>query len=193
MWLILRRPVVLLLIALLVAAGGAGAAAAAGQRPGAQPAVARAADRAHTTTVVEAPARTDRSAPVTVLLVGVGAVVGVVVGLIPALVVAMLLGYLPPPRLARRRAGVLVEPPRAAPAPAPAATMAVAVAGPVVVAAAEDPPGGAEPPATPIAILAHARHQPLYDAAYAEQLERVETLRSAIGGRLRNRPEPPRE
>jgi ABC-type amino acid transport system permease subunit len=187
MWLTLRRPVVLLLITLLVAAGGAGAAAAAGQRPGAQPAVAR----AHTTTVVEAPARTDRSAPVTVLLVGVGAVVGVVVGLIPALVVAMLLGYLPPPRLARRRAGVLVEPPRAA--PAPAATMAVAVAGPVVVAAAEDPPGGAEPPATPIAILAHARHQPLYDAAYAEQLERVETLRSAIGGRLRNRPEPPRE
>jgi hypothetical protein len=50
-------------------------------------------------------------------------------------------------------------------------------------------------PAVPgqLTVLAHARHQAVYDAAYAEQLDRVEALRTAIGGRLRKRPDPPSE
>lgn len=128
----------------------------------------------------------ERSAPVTVLLVGVGAVVGVIVGMVPALVVAMLLGYLPPPRLAGRRGGLLVEPARAGPvtmAPAP-----VVRAAPPAVPAADAAPR-AEP--APLGVLAQARHQSVYDAAYTEQAERVEALRATIGGRLRKRPAPP--
>jgi hypothetical protein len=178
MWLSLRGTIVLLLV-VVVTAGGAQTAAGAQTRT-------VPAEVASTTTVVQAPAE-ERSAPLTALLVGAGAVVGVIVGLIPALVIAMLLGYVPPPRLRRRLAGVLVEPPRAPPAPAyrepvpelpPAAVVAEA-------------PRGDEPP--PIAILAHARHQSVYDSAYTEQLERVEALRATIGGRLRKRPEPPSE
>jgi len=150
----------------------------------------RGADAARTTTVVAQPAaREERSAPITVLLVGLGAAVGVVVGVLPALVAAMALGYLPPPRRRERRASrVLAEPapfafaPGPAPAPAP---VALAVAD----AVAEDPSPDA-PRQGQLAILAHARHQDVYDSAYAEQLERVGALRSAIGDRRRVSPEP---
>jgi hypothetical protein len=147
-----------------------------------------------TTTVVQAPAAApdERSAPVTVLLVGVGAVVGVVVGLIPALVVAMLLGYLPPPRLMPRRGGLLVEPARAGPAPVGPAPAPVARAALQEVPSAPEVVGAERPPG-PIGVLAQARHQSVYDAAYAEQSERVDALRAAIGGRLRKRPAPPSE
>jgi hypothetical protein len=128
--------------------------------------------------------------------------VGVVVGIIPALMVAMLLGYVPPPRRVRRGAGVLAEPARgAAFAPDlrgdPAAPFATSASAPapvaLAVAVAEDPHDG-KPPPKPLGILAHARHQSVYDAAYAAQLERVDALRAAIGGRLRERPpEPPSE
>jgi hypothetical protein len=148
-----------------------------------------------TTTVVQAQGAVpdERSAPVTVLLVGVGAVVGVVVGLIPALVAAMLLGYLPPPRLVPRRGGLLVEPARAGPEPVLPAP--VARAAPPEVAPAPEPMPDAvvERPPGPIGVLAQARHQSVYDAAYAEQAERVDALRAAIGGRLRKRPAPPGE
>jgi hypothetical protein len=152
-----------------------------------------------TTTVLQAQASVpdERSAPVTVLLVGVGAVVGVVVGLIPALVAAVLLGYLPPPRLVPRRGGLLVEPARAG----PAAVAPPSAPGPAPVARAALPeippaPGGGdgdgdEHPPGPIGVLAQARHQSVYDAAYAEQSERVDALRAAIGGRLRKRPPAP--
>jgi hypothetical protein len=62
----------------------------------------------------------------------------------------------------------------------------------VALAPAEEPLPDA-PPVSPIAVLAHARHQSVYDAAYAAQLERVEALRAAIGDRRRDRPEPPSE
>ncbi|WCB95088.1 hypothetical protein DSM104299_03830 [Baekduia alba] len=163
------RAVLLVLLIAAIVGGGVEAAAA------------------DTTTVVQAP---DRSAPITVLLVGLGAVVGVIVGLVPALLVGMLLGYVPPPQLGRRRAaGVLVEPARLS-RPERAVERAP-VPAPVALAVAEERP--AAPPPKPLGILAHARHQSVYDAAYAAQLERVETLRAAIGGQLRDRPEPPGE
>lgn len=147
----------------------------------------RGADAAHTTMVVAQPASGDeRSAPIIVLLVGLGAAAGVIVGVLPALVAAAALGYVPsPPRRRRPRMarGVLAVPPpievglERAPVPAP-------VAAPVALAAAEDPPGDAPRPGQ-LAILAHARHQDVYDTAYAEQLERVGALRSAIGDRRR--------
>ncbi|HEV7493675.1 hypothetical protein [Baekduia sp.] len=131
----------------------------------------------------------DRSALFTVLLVGLGAAVGVIVGVLPALVAAVLLGYLPPPRLRRWDAsGVLLEPRLIEFAAERAPTAEPA---PVVLAAAEEPSGDPSPRSRPLAILAHARHQAVYDAAYAEQLDRVETLRSAIGGRRSKAPEPP--
>jgi hypothetical protein len=183
---------------LLLALGGsvsAGAGPAAGQTATAEQAApaqrARgSADAPRTTTVVSQPAvRQDRSAFVTVLLVGAGAVVGVVVGVIPALLVAMLLGYLAPPRVVTRTAGVLTEPPRAPPAmpepPQPAAAREL-----VALATPEDPLEEASRSGQ-LAILPHARHQGVYDAAYAEQLDRVQALRSAIGGRRGKPPEPP--
>jgi hypothetical protein len=140
--------------------------------------------------VAQPAAHDERSAPITVLLVGLGAAVGVIVGVIPALVAAVALGYLPPPRRRMHRArGVLVEPPpdelelERAHVPAPPAA-------PVILAAASDPPS--DPPRQgQLAILAHARHQDVYETAYAEQLERVGALRSAIGDRRRTSPEPP--
>jgi hypothetical protein len=158
------------------------------------PAARAAQAPARTATVAVAAVPDERSAPVTVLLVGIGAVVGVIVGLVPALVVAMLLGYLPPPRLAPRRGGLLVEPARAGPVLPP-----VAAPEPVARAAASPrtPPAPApdavEPPPGRLGVLAQARHQSVYDAAYAEQAERVEALRATIGGRLRKRPVPPSE
>ena len=155
----------------------------------------RGADAARTTTVAAQPAgRDDRSAPVIVLLVGLGAAAGVIVGVLPALVAAAALGYLPPsPRRRRPRpaTGVLAEPPPLAfgvePAPASAPVPA-----PAVLAAADDAPR--DPPRQgQLAILAHARHQEVYDTAYAEQLERVGALRSAIGDRRRTAPDPPHD
>jgi len=151
------------------------------------------AGAADTTTVVQAP---ERSAPITVLLVGLGAVVGVIVGLVPALLVGMLLGYVPPPRLGRRAAtGVRVEPTRfpRADAPVERAAPPAAVSGPMALTVADEPraAGPQQPPPNPLEILAHARHQAVYDVAYAAQLERVEALRTAIGSQLRDRSGPP--
>jgi hypothetical protein len=200
-----RTAILLLLaVAALVVTGAgtgpAGAFAAGGgtgeHRAGAQDGRTRqATDAGRTTTVVrEATTREDRSAPITVLLVGVGAAVGVLIGVIPAVAAAMLLGYLPPPRLARA-GGVLVEPPSAArpePAALPPAHQPEGAPQPAVrLAAAPEPPAAVPEPAGQLAILAHARHQGVYDAAYAEQLERVEALRAAIGDRRREPPEPP--
>jgi hypothetical protein len=84
---------------------------------------------------------------------------------------------------------MLVEPPplafepECAPAPPPV---------PVILAAAEDPSPDSRRQGQ-LAILAHARHQDVYDTAYAEQLERVGALRSAIGDRRRTSPEPPND
>jgi hypothetical protein len=154
----------------------------------------RGGDAARTTTVVAQPAaREERSAPITVLLVGLGAAVGVVVGVLPALVAAMALGYLPPPRRRERPASrVLSEPTPFAFAPEPAPVPA-SVPTPVALAAAEDAAENlsrAAPRHGQLAILAHARHQDVYDTAYADQLERVGALRSAIGDRRRASPEP---
>jgi hypothetical protein len=152
----------------------------------------RGSDAGHTTTVVAQPAaHEERSAPITVLLVGLGAAVGVVVGVLPALVAAMALGYLPPPRRRERPVSrVLSEPMPFTFAPVHASTPAPA---PVALAATEDAaenPSRAAPRQGQLAILAHARHQDVYDTAYADQLERVGALRSAIGDRRRTVPEP---
>jgi hypothetical protein len=185
----LQSVVAMALAALVMSVGvvPSGAAVAATQQQ-----TQRGADTAHTTTVVAQPAaREERSAPITVLLVGLGAAVGVVVGVLPALVAAMALGYLPPPRRRERRAGrVLAEPVPFAFAPAPVPGPAPA---PVAVAAAEgedEDPSGDAPRQGQLAILAHARHQDVYDSAYTQQLERVGALRSAIGDRRRAAPEP---
>jgi hypothetical protein len=137
----------------------------------------------------------ERSAPITVLLVGLGAAVGVIVGVIPALIAATLLGYLPPPRLRRRGDGMLVEPARSTPqleaVPEPVAEPVRAPPpppSPVALAAVQDAPRSG-----PLGVLPRARHQAVYDAAYEEQLDRVQTLRSAIGGRRRKPVEPPAE
>jgi len=128
------------------------------------------AGAADTTTVVQAP---ERSAPITVLLVGLGAVVG-----------------------GRRAAtGVRVEPTRfpRADAPVERAAPPAAVSGPMALTVADEPraAGPQQPPPNPLEILAHARHQAVYDVAYAAQLERVEALRTAIGSQLRDRSGPP--
>jgi hypothetical protein len=151
----------------------------------------RSGDAARPTTVVAQPsARDERSAPIIVLLVGLGAAAGVILGVLPALVAAAALGYLPsPPR--RRRPRVTSS----APAERPPRELGFAhapVPAPAVLAATEDPPR--DPPRQgQLAILAHARHQDVYDSAYAEQLERVGALRSAIGDRRRTPPEPPND
>jgi hypothetical protein len=156
----------------------------------------RGGDTGHTTTVVAQPAaHEERSAPVTVLLVGLGAAVGVVVGVLPALVAAMALGYLPPPRRRERPASrVLSEPMPFTFAPVHASTPAPAPApAPAALAVPEDAvenSSRAAPRHGQLAILAHARHQDVYDTAYADQLERVGALRSAIGDRRRTVPEP---
>jgi hypothetical protein len=163
-----RAVVALVLLTFAVAWPAATAAAAGRQQQIATPT---------TTVMTQDTASDDRSAALTVLLVGVGAAVGVIVGVIPAVVAATLLGYLPPPR---RPASVLVEPPRHQPQGEPEPER-VAPPEPVVLAVAGEPP----PRSGQLAILAHARHQSVYDSAYAEQLDRVETLRARIGGRRR--------
>jgi hypothetical protein len=186
----LQTMVAVALVALAVSVGAVPSTAV-----GATTQAQRGAEAARTTTVVAQPAaRDERSAPLTVLLVGLGAAVGVVVGVIPALIAALLLGYLPPPRRRMRRAeGMLVEPLPVAfereRAPGPSAAPA-----PVALAAAAGEPSDPPPRGQgqgQLAILAHARHQDVYDTAYAEQLERVGALRSAIGDRRRTAPEPP--
>jgi hypothetical protein len=182
------QTIVAVALTVLVVSVGAVPPAAAGA---ATQQTQRSAGAGRTTTVVAQPsARDERSAPITVLLVGLGAAVGVIVGVLPALVAALALGYLPPPRRRRRPArGVLAEPPPfafaperpPAPVPAPAPVALVAAGDP-----SRDPPRQGQ-----LAILAHARHQDVYDTAYAEQLERVGALRSAIGDRRRTSPEPP--
>jgi hypothetical protein len=187
----LQRVVAVGLVAVIVSVGVAPSAAVGAAT---QQQTQRGGDAARTTTVVAQPAaREERSAPITVLLVGLGAAVGVVVGVLPALVAAMALGYLPPPR--RREvppSRVLAEPlpfafaPERAAAPA---TVALAAAETEDADAAENP-SRAAPRQGQLAILAHARHQDVYDNAYADQLERVGALRSAIGDRRRASPEP---
>jgi hypothetical protein len=182
----LQTTVAIVLVALMVSVWAAPTAAVGAST---QQQTQRSADTARTTTVVAQPAtRDERSAPITVLLVGLGAAVGVIVGVIPALVAALALGYLPPPRRRSRSAGgVLVEPPP--PELEPVRPLAPA---PVLLAAAEE--SSREPPRQgQLAILAHARHQDVYDTAYAQQLERVGALRSAIGHRRRAAPEPPND
>jgi hypothetical protein len=193
-----RSPAVVALLAavvLSIAAPGAGANAAGAAQPQTKalqaattPARTVAADRQGRTTAATTVVSDGRSAAVTVLLVGLGAVVGVTVGLIPAVLAAMMLGVLP--RRPRRRArpeDLLVEPPRAPPAPrAPHP-------GPIVLAAAPDPPAD-EPRPRPRPVVARAsssgpppeiaerraRHRALYDAEYAKQLERLSAQRDAI-------------
>jgi hypothetical protein len=80
----------------------------------------------------------------------------------------------------------------APPAPAPVARAAAPPPTPSASGSASAP-DAVEPPAGPLGVLAEPRHQSVYDAAYAEQAERVEALRAAIGGRLRKRPAPPGE
>jgi hypothetical protein len=143
-----------------------------------------------TTVVSEESSRWDaRSVPVMVLLIGVGALVGVIVGLLPALLVAKLLGLAAPrPRRRIRAEDLLVEP--------PSTPRLEAVAGSV---AAAPWPGPSPEPDRPVRapVLAHvhgaggrgeaaeiaesrARHQALYDAEYAKQLDRLGSLREAI-------------
>jgi hypothetical protein len=179
------RAAVLVVVLVVALSAGAGQAVAAGT--------------AHTTTVVErASAGQDRSPAITVLLVGAGAAVGVIVGVIPALAAAMLLGVVPAPRRASRAGGMLVEPPSAyrAAAPEPRAEPQSAALPELVAldpAAAGTAPEPAAARSGQLAVLAHARHQDVYDAAYAEQLERVGALRSAIGGRRGAAPEAPND
>ena len=176
----LETVVAIVLVALVVSVG-VGPSAAVGAAAGQQS--QRGPDAAHTTTVVTQPAaREERSAPITVLLVGLGAAAGVIIGVLPALVAAMALGYLPPPRRRARHASrVLAEPVavRARLRPTPASRWP-----PRPDAVAEEPSRDA-PRQGQLAILAHARHQDVYDTAYAQQLERVGALRSAIGDRRR--------
>ena len=185
------QTVVAVVLVTLVVGAGVGPSAALGAATGQQS--QRGADAAHTTTIVTQPAaREERSAPITVLLVGLGAAAGVVIGVLPALVAAMALGYLPPPRRRARHASrVLAEPVPFAFAPEPAAPAPVALAA-TTDAVAEEPARDA-PRQGQLAILAHARHQDVYDTAYAQQLERVGALRSAIGDRRSASPEPPSE
>ena len=185
----LQTMVTVTLIAVVV--GGWAALPAA---MGADTPARRGAEAARTTTVVAQPAgRDERSAPVVVLLVGLGAAVGVVVGVLPALAAALALGYVPPPRRRPRLGrGVLAVPAPVELAPEPGRVPApVPAAAPFIVAAAEAPPPREAPRQGQLAILAHARHQEVYDSAYAEQLERVGALRSAIGDRRRSAPAPP--
>jgi hypothetical protein len=116
-------------------------------------------------------------------------IVGVVVGLIPAVLIAAILGLAPWPRRLRTRR-------RAPPAPARSAPISV-VPAPVRVVfdarppAPEPPPLRTLAPAPPPAVLdvpdededavsARDRHHDLYEAAYADQLDRIENLRRAI-------------
>jgi hypothetical protein len=186
----LQAAVAVVLVALTVGAGAV-PSAAVGAATGQQS--QRGADAARTTTVVTQPAaREERSAPITVLLVGLGAAAGVVVGVLPALVAAMALGYLPPPRRRARHASrVLAEPVPFAFAPEPAAAAPVPVALAATAEAGAEEPSRDAPRQGQLAILAHARHQDVYDTAYAQQLERVGALRSAIGDRRRASPDPP--
>ncbi len=187
----LQTVVAVVLVALVV---GAGAVPSAAVGAATAQETQRRADAAPATTVASQPAaREERSAPITVLLVGLGAAVGVVVGVLPALVAAMALGYLPPPRRrARHVSRVLAEPVPFAFAPeperAPAAPVPVALA--AATGAVDEEPSREPPRQGQLAILAHARHQDVYDTAYAQQLERVGALRSAIGDRRRASPEP---
>jgi hypothetical protein len=183
----LQTVIAIVLVALVV---GTGAVPSAAVGAATEQQTQRGADAARTTTVVTQPAaREERSAPITVLLVGLGAAAGVVIGVLPALVAALALGYLPPPRRRARHASrVLAEPvPFAfAPEPAPAPVALAAAAESVAAEPSRDAPRQGQ-----LAILAHARHQDVYDTAYAQQLERVGALRSAIGDRRRASPEPP--
>jgi hypothetical protein len=191
-----RSPAVAALLAavvLSVAAPGAGASAAGAAQAqtralqaGTTPGRTLAADRQGRTTATTTVASDGRSAAVTVMLVGLGAVVGVTVGLIPAVLAAMLLGVLPSrPRRRTPPEDLLVEPPRAPRAPPHP--------GPVALAAAPDPRADerwprARPvvaraalPGPPPAMVEHrARHRALYDAEYAKQLERLAAQREAI-------------
>jgi hypothetical protein len=145
-----------------------------------------------------------RSSALRIAIIAVAAVVGIVVGLIPALMLGIVLGVVPRPRRVRPRRRA--HP--AHPAPArPAATEPVPdpVPDPVLEPV---PPVGAlitfhEPPPEPEPTPLHAlvpddlpepdeadddedlaagdeRHRDLYDAAYADQLYRIESLRRTI-------------
>lgn len=132
------------------------------------------------------------SATVKALVVGGAVLVGVVVGLTPVALLGIDIGLVPNPR--RRRA-------RAAPPRAPSHAQAIRPAA----------PGSAIPPARAIAIDASAeppapvpslgdgshgtarnRHRELYDAEYAEQVRRIETLRRTVSTRLPVPPSPDR-
>jgi hypothetical protein len=193
-----RRPVLAALVAaavLSVATPGAGATGAgaaqpqtkavqAGTAPGRAVVTERRARTSAATTV--APAGSGRSAPVTVLLVGLGAVVGITVGLIPAAVVATLLGVVPDrPRRRARSEDLLVEPPRAPPAPPHPGPMARAVAPDLAPDASGPRPLPAvaravAPGPPPEIVERRARHRALYDAEYAKQLEHLAAQREVI-------------
>jgi hypothetical protein len=193
-----RWPVVAALVAaavLSVATPGAGAtwagaaqpqtkAVQAGTAPGRAVVAERRGRPSAATTVARA--GNGRSAPVTVLLVGLGAVVGITVGLIPAVVVAMLLGVVPDrPRRRPRSEDLLVEPPRAPRAPPHPGPMALAAAPDLAPDESRPRPRPAVartvasgPP--PEIAERRARHRALYDAEYAKQLEHLAAQREAI-------------
>jgi hypothetical protein len=186
----LQTGVAVVLIALMVSVWTAPSAAVGADT---QQPTRRSGDAARTTVVAQPAVRDERSAPIIVLLVGLGAAAGVILGVLPAAVAATALGYLPPPPRRRRlrlARGVLAEPPPLELELERAPVAVPAPATPAALATTEDPPPHDTPRSGQLAILAHARHQDVYDSAYAEQLERVGALRSAIGDRRRTSPAP---
>jgi hypothetical protein len=133
-----------------------------------------------------------RSSVLKIVVVVAAVVVGIVIGLIPALILGAFLGVVPRPRLVRPRRRAPPAPARSGPArtqpldtrvvfdprppePEPAALRTLV---PAQVHAALPAPVDDE------LVSARDRHRELYDAAYADQLYRIQTLRRTISAGL---------
>jgi hypothetical protein len=141
-----------------------------------------------TTTRRDTPGAAKRSSVLKIIVVVAAVVVGIVVGLIPALLLGVVLGVAPRPRWVRPRRRVPPAPARPAarrlPTPNPrvvfepraveAEVVPVRALVPAQVQASLAVPDDDE------AVTARERHREIYDAAYAEQLSRVDTLRRTI-------------
>lgn len=133
-----------------------------------------------------------RSSALRIAIIAAAAVVGIVVGLTPALMLGIMLGVVPRPRRVRPRRRARPAPARPAAPPPPPAPPPVGA----LVTFHERPP---DPEPTPVRTLVPAdlpepddgedqedlaagddRHRDLYDAAYADQLYRIESLRRTI-------------